>query len=207
VSALFIMLIIQRIHKMSRVALIFITFLAMSFTSLRATHIVGGEIYYDCLGGNNYQVTLKVYRDCINGIPPFDDPAYIGVFDAVTGNLITSLILTQPVITTITSTISVPCYAPAPGSVCEEEAIYTTQCNLPPNNNGYMLVYQRCCRNATIVNLINPGGQGSSIVCYMPPGSQAVCNSSATITIRLFISASVFRSFSTTQLPIPTAIR
>jgi gliding motility-associated-like protein len=158
---------------------ILVSVAVMSFTSLRATHIVGGEIYYDCLGGNNYQVTLKVYRDCINGIPPFDDPAYIGVFDAVTGNLVTSLILTQPVITTITSTISVPCYAPAPGSVCEEEAIYTTQCNLPPNANGYMLVYQRCCRNATIVNLINPGGQGSSIVCFMPPGSQAVCNSSA----------------------------
>ncbi|MCA6365133.1 MAG: PKD domain-containing protein [Bacteroidetes bacterium] len=154
-------------------------FALLWFAPLRATHIVGGELYYDCLGNNNYQVTLKVYRDCINGIPPFDDPASIGIFDAVTGALVTDLVLTQPIINTITSTISVPCYVPAPGSVCEEEAIYTTQCFLPPNTNGYMMVYQRCCRNATIVNLVNPGGQGSSIVTYIPPASVAVCNSSA----------------------------
>ncbi|MGZ4035438.1 MAG: hypothetical protein ACXVP4_11280, partial [Bacteroidia bacterium] len=42
-----------------------------------ATHIVGGEIYYDNLGGNNYRITLKVYRDCLTGLAPYDDPACV----------------------------------------------------------------------------------------------------------------------------------
>ena len=29
-----------------------------------ATHIVGGEFYYDCLGNNQYRITPKIYRDC-----------------------------------------------------------------------------------------------------------------------------------------------
>jgi gliding motility-associated-like protein len=158
----------------------FISLLVLLFSlELNATHIVGGEIYYDCLGNNDYKVTLKVYRDCINGIPPFDDPASIGVFDGVTGALVQNLMVYSPSIIPITSTISVPCYAPAPGTVCEEEATYTTTINLPPNPNGYLLVYQRCCRNNTIVNLVNPGNQGSTVSTYVPPPSLAVCNSSA----------------------------
>lgn len=164
---------------MLRRLLVILSCMLLFHTGAKATHIVGGEIYYDCLGNNDYQITLKVYRDCINGIPPFDDPASIGIFDAVTGVLIQNLMVAAPVITPISSTISVPCYVPSPGTVCEEEAIYTTICNLPPSNNGYLLVYQRCCRNNTIVNLVNPGNQGFTIFTKIPPPNLAVCNSSA----------------------------
>src|SRR5688572_22160223 len=52
--------------------------------ALNATHVVGGEIYYDHLGGDQYQVTLKLYRDCdpntnVNGTG-YDAYATIGVF-------------------------------------------------------------------------------------------------------------------------------
>jgi gliding motility-associated-like protein len=151
----------------------------LSATGVKATHIVGGEIYYDCLGNNNYKITLKVYRDCINGLAPFDDPASIGVFDGVTGNLIQNITTGSPAIVSISSFISVPCYAPSPGSVCEEEATYVVFTTLPPFANGYLLVYQRCCRNNTIVNLVNPGAQGSTLTTYVPPPSLATCNSSA----------------------------
>ena len=30
----------------------------------KATHLVGGEMYYDHLGGDNYEVHLIIYRDC-----------------------------------------------------------------------------------------------------------------------------------------------
>ena len=46
-----------------------------------ATHIAGGEMNYRFLGGTTYEVTLTVYRDCYNGVPPFDNPASIGIFD------------------------------------------------------------------------------------------------------------------------------
>jgi hypothetical protein len=62
----------------------------LSFQLAEATHIVGGEIYYDNLGGNNYRIRMKVYRDCFNGIPPFDDPAFMTIFDN-SNNVITTL--------------------------------------------------------------------------------------------------------------------
>ncbi|MFM8949601.1 MAG: hypothetical protein ACKOKB_02355, partial [Bacteroidota bacterium] len=47
----------------------------------QATHIVGGELYYRYLGNNQYEIQLTVYRDCFYGVPPFDEPAYVGVWD------------------------------------------------------------------------------------------------------------------------------
>ena len=35
---------------------------------------------------------------------------------------------------------------------------------LPDNSNGYQIVYQRCCRNAQVININNPGDFGSSLV-------------------------------------------
>ena len=50
---------------------------------LQATHIVGGEMNYTCLGNDEYEITLTIFRDCYNGNPNawFDNPASIGVFD------------------------------------------------------------------------------------------------------------------------------
>ena len=51
----------------------------------KATHIVGGEFNYTDLGNGNYRLSLKVYRDCFNGVPLFDDPAKVNIFNAKTG--------------------------------------------------------------------------------------------------------------------------
>ena len=48
-----------------------------------ATHIVGGEVYYEKLAGNTYLVTLKVYRDCgpTNTLGTgFDQNAQLGIY-------------------------------------------------------------------------------------------------------------------------------
>ena len=59
---------------------------------LQATHIIGGEVNYVCLGNEQYEVELTVYRDCFFGAANafFDDPASIGIFDA-NGNLFDEL--------------------------------------------------------------------------------------------------------------------
>ena len=53
------------------------------FLSLKASasHIVGGELYYDCLGGNEYRITLKLYRDCLSDGAEFDNPLPITIFN------------------------------------------------------------------------------------------------------------------------------
>src|ERR1051326_1442787 len=156
--------------------IIVISFIALLSLVAKATHIVGGEIYYDCLGNNNYQVTLKLYRDCTNGQAPYDNPASVGVFDQ-NGNLIQNLQLPFPGSSQLPTNFTNPCYTP-PSGVCVEEAVYTTNVNLPPIPGGYYLTYQRCCRNQTILNLQNPLNVGSTYTCHIPDPSLAACNSS-----------------------------
>lgn len=141
-----------------------------------ATHIVGGEIYYDCLGGNNYRITLKLYRDCYNGVALYDNPATIFVFDSL-GTYLDSIYMTFPGSDTLPFPLSNPCLDP-PTDICVEEAIYQITVNLPPLAGGYNLVYQRCCRNGTILNLINPGDVGSSYMAHIPDPGLAACNNS-----------------------------
>lgn len=138
-------------------------------------HIVGGEIYYQCLGNNNYQITLKVYRDCLSAGAPYDDPAVIGVYD-INGNLKDSVLMDFPGATVLPSSINSLC-STAPTNVCVEEAIYTQTLHLTPLPGGYILSYQRCCRNSTILNLANVGNTGSTYTAQIPD-QNIVCNSS-----------------------------
>ena len=50
--------------------------------SLSATHIVGGDISYKCLGNDRYEIILTVRRDCFFGSAgaPFDNPALVAYF-------------------------------------------------------------------------------------------------------------------------------
>jgi hypothetical protein len=112
---------------------------------------VGGEIYYDCLGNNNYKITLKVYRDCYLGQVGFDDPATIFIFDN-NGVFVDSVQMPLPTPVVLPITINNPCFVP-PTDVCVEEVIYETTINLPPSAGGYNITYQRCCRNGSILNI------------------------------------------------------
>jgi gliding motility-associated-like protein len=141
-----------------------------------ATHIVGGEIYYDYLGANNYKITLKVYRDCYTGVAPYDNPATIFIFNS-SGAFIDSVEMPFPGSVQLPVAISNPCFTP-PTNICVEEAIYETTINLPNSPGGYDIVYQRCCRNNTILNLISPGSVGSTYMAHIPDNTVAPGNSS-----------------------------
>ena len=38
---------------------------------------------YRYLGNDKFEISLYVYRDCIHGIPPLDNPASIRIWDGV----------------------------------------------------------------------------------------------------------------------------
>lgn len=162
------------------------------FKLAEATHIVGGEIYYDYLGGNNYKISMKVYRDCLNGIPPFDGfpanngniiPAYFTVYD-VFDNPIISSTFNAISFSTVPPTNNSPCAPTTAGNACVEEALYEKIVNLPPSIGGYYVVYQRCCRNNTILNLVNPGLVGASYWEHIPGPEVVSVNSSPRFTKR-----------------------
>jgi len=171
------------------------------FKLAEATHIVGGEIYYDNLGGGNYKINMKVYRDCIHGIPPFDGfpdstgvivDAYFTVFDAFNNVVLFSSFTPLSYIKVPPSNNS-PCAPATEGNACVEEALYETFVNLPPIAGGYYIVYQRCCRNGTILNLINPGSTGATYWEHIPGNEVVAVNNSPRFSTRppIYICAGI----------------
>jgi gliding motility-associated-like protein len=140
----------------------------------RASHVIGGEMYYDYLGGPNmqYRVTVKLYRDC-GPDAQADLPAVldIGIYDGATNGFIVSrsITATGPP-TPIPVVVQSPCLT-LPQNACIETRTYSGILTLPHIPNGYQLSYQVCCRTATIVNVIAPGDVGLSLLVRIPPGS------------------------------------
>lgn len=142
-----------------------------------AYHIIGGEMIYTRLAGNNFEITLKIYRDCSSPeAAPYDDPLQIYVYNAA-GVLVDSLVLNFPGSVDLDPDLTNPCITEVP-DLCVQEAIYVGYIELPPSAGGYDLVYQRCCRNTTIINIVDPVATGATYTEHIPdPGS--VINSSA----------------------------
>lgn len=157
-----------------------IVLFVITFSSMKATHIVGGELFYDFLGNNNYRITLKLYRDCLNGQAPFGG---LGEGDAIiniTGynkELVTQVLMGAPIISPVPANSNNPCMQ-SPNGVCVEQGVYTKTVNLASKPGGYFLVYETCCRNNTILNILNPGNQGSTYRIYIPGPELASVNSS-----------------------------
>jgi gliding motility-associated-like protein len=130
-----------------------------------ASHIVGAELFYDYLGGNNYKITLRLYRNCdpaCTQCAPYGDPEYVQIFDSL-GNYIDSIPMALPNVDTVPSLITNPCLTPIDVYICQ--AYYTGNYNLPPRPGGYTLVYQRCCRNSAIQSI--PTNTGASYVAHI----------------------------------------
>ncbi len=141
------------------------------------SHIVGGELYYDCLGGNQYRITVKVYRDCNSTGAQFDQSLPITVFDG-NDNQIDLFTISFPGSTNLAVNFNNnPCVT-VPSNICIEEAIYQQVVTLPNSSTGYTLAYQRCCRGPNVTNLVNPGDQGLTLIGEIPPDAVVSCNSS-----------------------------
>lgn len=145
----------------------------------KATHIVGGELNYKYLGANDYEIRLTVYRDCYVGVPPFDNPAKVGIFSS-TNQLLRTIDMTFRGLDTLPSSINDPCTIP-PLDFCYEVTTYVEVVNLPPRTGGYQLSYQRCCRNQNIINIINPGCVGATYYASIPGPEIAAINSNPVI--------------------------
>ena len=147
-----------------------------------AKHIIGGEITYECLGDNLYRFTMRVYRDdtCTNcGV--LDPQAAIGVFNCDYNNCFSSdleLIL-RPRLEGVTN-IEPPEFecSRAPDNIRVEEGLYIFEERLPLSDESYHIVYQRCCRNVTINNILVPGEVGGTYTVEITPEAQRECNSS-----------------------------
>src|SRR3954465_4235148 len=123
----------------------------------RASHTMGADLTYQCLGGNNYKITLSFYRDCI-GIPAPVNP-FVKIISA-----------------SCAQNLGVTCY-PRPGTGQEvtpacsssvttcnggtftgiQECVFAGIIPRPQECSAWVFGYSLCCRNAAITTIVTPG--------------------------------------------------
>lgn len=133
--------------------------LVLSFSSM-ASHFTGGEITYTHISGDNYVVTLKIYRDC-DGIS-FGNTVSL---QSVPGGSFTLNLVSTVDVTLLCPGQTSPC-APGGGSGGIEELTYTGNRNFIPLGGGgtYTISYSSCCRNGDITNSSPAGWYISAIL-------------------------------------------
>lgn len=155
-----------------------------------AYHIIGGEIYYECLGvdpndpmSNLYQFTLKIYRDCAGGGQDFDSlpGTAVGTVTIYQGDnsvpFIYTINLTAPNISWLQADAGNPCLI-VPPNICVQEGVYIFDQSLPINDESFHITYQRCCRNSSINNIYTPDETGATYTVELTPTAQNECNNS-----------------------------
>ncbi|HZV68095.1 MAG TPA: gliding motility-associated C-terminal domain-containing protein [Saprospiraceae bacterium] len=170
-----------------RLTILFFSIFLLAQQDLKATHIVGGDLTYRCLGGGIYELKLTMRRDCLNGgdNAQFDDPAYIGMYDGITHQPIKDilgypdgwLLLNYNDDDTLNEFVVSDCSVVS-GDVCVHTTMYVQSFILPYRASGYTLAYQRCCRNMTLNNIVDPLNTGMTIVAELSGLAQQECNSS-----------------------------
>ena len=148
-----------------------------------AYHIVGGEIEFEMVSAGEYRINLVQYFDRFQTDNPNpESQVRVYIFRNSDGAEMSNHILNLEAEFLVNYT----------NPECSWEQLITSRIiwsgvvTLNPEDyadaGGYSLVWERCCRNAGIKNIINPGGTGMKYVTEIPPlwgvDNQAFVNSS-----------------------------
>jgi len=170
---------------------LFVTGLSLIVSHMTsATHIVGGELELQKLGPNSafsHRFNLNLYFDDINGdVGAEDQSAVVYIFrkrdNALQGSIQLFRVTSQFVNYT--------------SPTCSRQDLrtrlirYSTDATFPQTFNdagGYYMSWERCCRNGTISNIVDPGGAGSTFYLEFPApftaGNVPYTNSSPVFTV------------------------
>ena len=158
----------SRINMIKRLFLFLLLF-GYSVDSF-STHAAGMDLTYESIGGNQYRVTLKFYRDCGSGnaIAPGFFPLDYSSNSCNYSNVSFMNQISFQNVTPVCVTITDPCNEP--GVVGIEEYVYQTTITLPNNCTDWVLSVCETRRNGAITT-INQGWFINTDLCV-----QAVIN-------------------------------
>lgn len=158
----------------NRLLLLIILIFFIPFIS-SATHIVGGSLTYEQLGGSTYRITLKLYRDCKPSSAAFPGSVAIEIREN-DGTAFMTVSIPFPGANSVPPNIDTCAVNPG---ICLEEAVYTKiVTGLPPSPGGYHVFYQYCCRNNTLLNIFDPVNAGETWYAHIPDNGVVITNSS-----------------------------
>lgn len=148
-----------------------------------ASHVIGGDISYRCLGNNQFEITFILYHDCLDGdreAIEADYTSYWAIFTANTNGYVTgggTNYISKEIIPT---GFSNECIKNIPNT-CMQKMVFKIPVTLPPSAQGYRFVYQRCCRNQSINNILDPGNTGASFTSLIPPFTANQCSNNSAV--------------------------
>lgn len=145
-------------NLLSLLLLLFLS-ITLSITKIHASHAVGIDIYYECLGGNQYRFYVNLYRDC-DGI---DAPSSVSIsINSPSCGINTSTTLSQ----ISSQNVSQICGAQINNTSCNggslpgiEQYVYSGVFTLPQQCSDWTVSYSLCCRNGGITNLASASSQ------------------------------------------------
>ncbi|WP_221392235.1 gliding motility-associated C-terminal domain-containing protein [Dyadobacter sp. NIV53] len=144
---------------------------------VKANHIVGGELRMKSVGSGKFEISLIQYWDKKNLIIPTptvggnrDPDAELYIYSKRNNMLMDLLTVTY----NSTSQIEYQNKACATSRSLETlTGIYTGTISLQSGRyndpEGYYIVWERCCRNDDINNIVNPGENGMVFYLEFPP--------------------------------------
>ena len=146
-----------------------------------ASHAMGADLTYQCLGGNQYRIRLSFYRDC-GGISPSSSFSMNYSSVSCSQNLTATLNL----LTGYPIEVSPLCASQIINSRCNggtlpgvQQYVYEGIITLPANCSDWILSVTECCRNNTINTLTSPSAENIYIESRLN-NLTVTCNSSPT---------------------------
>ncbi len=183
--------------------LLFSISLLFSFYFVNASHITGGEMIYEYIGPGatantkSYRITLRLFRDDASTGAQMPTQVRIGLFDYGTKQQYPSagsfFTVNRNQLIPVTK-INAPCISNSP-VLNYTMGTYPFVVDLPENAQGYIAVYETCCRINNITNVNSPntgggaGGTGSTYTARIPGSAQLSTgnNSSSQFPVNVYV--------------------
>lgn len=177
---------------MRNICLIILTFLLSFSNDSRASHIMGGEITWMCLGSGQYQFDLVLYRDC-NGLDIVDPFLNLEVWghptvSTIQCDLFATTDLSPDCSEIPTFPIELECGVGSQsgnGAGAVQKYLYRSApvvlAGTPPTG-GWAFTYDSFSRNWGLSNISNPPAYGitlSAIMYQVPGGTANPCTDSS----------------------------
>jgi hypothetical protein len=144
-----------------------LVFTLMAFQS-QATHLLGGEIIWECKNNGKYRFTLVVYRDC-GGV---NLPTTAQTLGTNCGTAISCSYITTVDVVPSCYTGSTSCSGATSGSGKMQKYIYRSgdvQLTGTPPAGGWYFTWSSCCRPTSISNISSPSSASYLLRAVMYP--------------------------------------
>jgi gliding motility-associated-like protein len=168
-----------------------LTVLILFSSNAYASHLIGGEITWECLGNapggvnKRYNVTVVMYRDCLPGSVNFFPTLNLSAYaypngpDDLLGNLSSDELILEDVVIDDNDD---PCVE-IPEACVQKGTYKFYNVQLPSNHSGIYLSAGECCLSDNIDNIVTTtpvGSVGYAVTALIPKSSFHACYDSPT---------------------------